>query len=444
MVGEIAAEVKIEDINPVKKKVSLEIPWSEVKTALDNAYRTIGRQAKIKGFRSGKTPRKVLESFYKEQAEEDAISSLISESYMEVLNKNNINPVTQPVIDQNGIEADKVFAYTATFEIEPVFEPKDYSEVEVEKEEYDVTDKDVVARLEQLREMYSTLENIEEDRGVSDGDFVSIAFEGTVDGETKKELTADNYLLQVGSKTFIPGFEEQLIGVKNGENKDVTVTFPDDYHAKECAGKEGVFAVSVKDIRVKKMPELDEDFIKNIEAYETLDDLKSEIMKSLEEEHATRTKTELRNNLITKLLENNKFDVPPSFVERQVYYMVMDAERRMISNGMPKEKAAQISSNLHERFRDDAKRMVQTSLLLARIAEKESVTVSDEDIETRIREIAQQYTQDYESIRAAYEKNNLIERLKDEILEQKTLDFLEQHATIKVVKKTADKETGDA
>lgn len=444
MVGEVAAEVKIEDIGTVKKKLSLEIPWLEVKTALDNAYKTIGRQARIKGFRPGKTPRKVLESFYKAQAEEDAISSLISESYVEALTKNDISPVTQPVISQNGIEAEKAFAYTATFEVVPVFEAKDYIGVEVEKEEYEVTGDDVDARLEQLREMYSTLENIEEDRGVSDGDFVSIAFEGTVDGEAKKELTTDNYLLQVGAEMFIPGFEEQLIGSKEGENVNVAVTFPDDYHAKDFAGKEGIFAVSVKDIRVKKLPELDDDFIKNIEAFETLDDLKSEVRKSLEEEHSKRIQMDLRNNLITKILETNEFDVPPSFVERQIYYMVMDAERRMISNGMQKEKAAQISSNLHEKFRDDAKRMVQTSLLLAKISEKESINVTDEDIETRITETAQQYSQDYESMRAAYEKNNLIDRLKDEILEQKTLDFLEEHATIKVVKKTADNETGDS
>jgi len=442
-VGESAAGVKIEDISPVKKKISMEIPWTEVKTALDKAYKTISRRAKVKGFRPGKTPRKVLESFYKEQAEEDAVSNLISESYMDTLSKNNINPVTQPVINQNGIEEDQAFTYTATFEILPVFEPKDYSGLEIEKEEYGVTDGDVDTRLAQLQEMYSTLENLEEDRGVSDGDFVSIAFEGTVDGETKKELTTDNYLLQIGSKTFIPGFEEQLLGVKKGQNTEVTVTFPDDYHAKEFAGKSGVFTVSVNDIRTKKIPELDENFIKNIQAHETLDDLRSEVRKSLEEEHATRTKTELRNNLISRLLENNKFDVPPSFVERQVYYMVMDAERRMVGNGMPKEKAAKISSNLHERFRDDAERMVRTSLLLAKIAEKESVAVSDDDIEERIREVAQQYAQDYESIRTAYEKNNLIDRIKDEILEQKTLDFLEERATIKVIQKTADKETGD-
>ncbi|MBN2254500.1 MAG: trigger factor [Deltaproteobacteria bacterium] len=442
--GEIATEVKIEDISPVKKKLSLEIPWFEVKTALDNAYKAIGQHAKVKGFRPGKTPRKVLESLYKKQAEEDAISNIISESYVSALETNDINPVTQPVINQGGIEADKVFSYSATFEVVPPFEPKDYHGLEIEKEVYEVTDEDVATRLDRLRDMYSTLETVEDGRGVSDGDFVSVAFEGSVDGAVKKELTAENYLLQIGSKTFVPGFEEQMLGVKKGENVNVTVTFPDDYHAKELAGKEGIFTVSVKDIQVKKVPELDEAFVKNLQAYETLDELKEEVRKSLEEEYKERTKTGLRNDLVSKMIEKNDIDVPPSFVERQIYYMVMDAERRMIGNGMPRERAAQISSNLHERFRDDAERMVRTSLLLGKIAEKESIAVSDEEVNERIRETAQQYGQNYETVRAAYEKNNVIERIKDEILEQKTLDFLEEHATIKIVTRTADKETGEA
>lgn len=441
--GEITAEITIEDISPAKKKMSLEIPWSKVKNALDDAYRKIGKQAKVKGFRPGKTPRDVLESLYKKEAEEDAVSSIISESYVNALETNKITPVTQPVINRGGIETDQVFSYTATFEVVPSFEPKDYHGLDVEKEVYEVTDDDVAARLDSLRDMYSTLEAVDDDRGVSEGDFVSVAFEGSVDGEVRKELTTENYLLQIGSETFVPGFEEQLMGVKKGENATVTVTFPEEYHAKELTGKEGVFTVTVKDIHVKKVPELDDAFVKNLQTYETIDELKDGVRKSLEEEYAARTKSELRNRLVSRLIEHNEIDVPPSFVERQIYYMMMDAERRMIGNGMPREEAAQISSNLHERFRDDAERMVRTSLILEKIAEKESISVSDEDVNERIRETARQYGQTYETIRAAYEKNNVIERLRDEILEQKTLDFLEEQATIKVVTKTTDKETGD-
>lgn len=441
--GQIAAEVKIEDVSQVKKKLSLEIPWAEVKTALDSAYAVIGKKAKVKGFRPGKTPRKVLEMHYKKEAEEEAISNLITESYTKALESNSLSPVSQPEIDQEGIETEKDFAYTATFEVEPVFEPKDYTGIEVEKEEHEVTDSDVEERINQIREMYSTLEGTEEDRGVVENDFVTIDFQGTIDGESRDDMKSENYLLQIGSNMFIPGFEVQLIGAKKGETKEITVTFPDDYTATELAGKEAIFSVSVKDIRVKKLPELDENFIKNIEAFETLDDLRKDIRQTLETENETGIKNNLRNNMITKLLENNDFEVPSTFVNRQIYYMMMDAERRMISNGMPKEKAAQISANLHERFEGDATRMVKTSLLLGKIGDKESITVEDEDLEKRLKELAERYGQDYESLKTTYENNNLTDRLKDEILEQKILDFIEDKAIIKVVPKKTDKETGE-
>jgi len=442
-VGEVAAEVKIEEINSVKKKLSLEIPWSEVKRELDDAYGVIGKKAKVKGFRPGKTPRKILEMHYKSQAEEEAISNLVSKSYSKALETNEIMAVSQPVIDQKGIETDKDFIYSATVEIQPVFEPEDYTGIEVEKEELEITDSDEEARLEQLRQMYSTIESIEEDRKVIEGDFVSIDFEGKVEDEVRKELSSENYLLEIGSKKFVPGFEEQLIGAQKGELREVQVTFPDEYQNKNFAGKESLFSVTVKDIREKKIPDLDENFIKNFETYETLEDLKKDIRKSLIEENESRIKSDLRNNIIIKLLDNNEFKVPSTFVNRQIYYMIMDAQQRMIRNGMPPEKATEISVNLHDRFEGDATRMVKTSLLLDKISEKESITVDEKEVEERLKELAHNYAQDYESLRANYEKNNLIDRLKDEILEQKTLNFLEEKADIKVVKKKSEEKKGE-
>ena len=441
--GEVAAEVKIEEINSVKKKLSLEIPWSEVKRELDDAYGVIGKKAKVKGFRPGKTPRKILEMHYKSQAEEEAISNLVSKSYSKALETNEIMAVSQPVIDQKGIETNKDFIYSATVEIQPVFEPEDYTGIEVEKEELEITDSDVEARLEELRQMYSTIESIEEDRKVIEGDFVSIDFEGKVDDEVRKELSSENYLLEIGSRKFVPGFEEQLIGAQKGELREVQVTFPDEYQNKNFAGKESLFSVTVKDIREKKIPDLDENFIKNFETYETLEDLKKDIRKSLIEENESRIKSDLRNNIIIKLLDNNEFEVPSTFVNRQIYYMIMDAQQRMIRNGMPPEKATEISVNLHDRFEGDATRMVKTSLLLDKISEKESITVDEKEVEERLKELAHNYAQDYESLRTNYEKNNLIDRLKDEILEQKTLNFLEEKADIKVVKKKSEEKKGE-
>jgi trigger factor len=381
--------------------------------------------------------------YYKNQAEEEAVSTLVGESYADAVKENKISVVDNPVINQKGIEVNKNFEYTATVEIEPVFEPKDYIGLEVEKEEYELKDEDVETRLEQLRQMYSTFESIEDNRGIIEGDFVDIDFEGKVDGETSKGLTSKNYMLEIGSKTFVPGFEDQLIGVNKGESKEIQVTFPDDYPSKDVAGKDAIFSVSVNDIKEKKLPDLDENFTKNFDAYDKLEDLKKDIRESLIKENETRIKTDSKNMMIDRLLENNEFEIPSVFVNRQINYMALDAQQRMINNGMNPEKAAEISPNLRDRFESEAKKMVRTSLLIHKIAEKESITVDEKDIEVKLRELAQELAQDYESMKASYESNNLKEHLKHEILEQKTLDFLEEKADIQNVKKSNNKTTGE-
>ncbi|OPX39290.1 MAG: trigger factor [Desulfobacteraceae bacterium 4484_190.3] len=437
--GQIEAEVSIEDISSVKRKMLFEIPWADVKKELDKAYHVIGKKAKVKGFRPGKTPRKVLEMYYKNQAEEEAVSILVGESYADAVKENRISVVDNPVIDQKGIELNKNFKYTATVEIEPVFEPKDYIGLEVEKEEYEVKDEDVEARLEQLRQMYSTLESIEDNRGIIEGDFVNIDFEGKVDGKTSKKLTSKNYMLEIGSKIFVPGFEDQLIGVNKGESKEIKVRFPDDYPSKNVAGKDGIFSVSVNDIKEKRLPDLDENFIKNFDAYDKLEDLKKDIRESLVKENETRINADLKNMIIDRLLENNEFEIPSVFVNRQIDYMALGARQRMINDGMNPEKAAEISSNLHDRFKSEAEKIVKTSLLIHKIAEKESITVDEKDIEVKLRELARKLAQDYESLKASYETNNLKEHLKNEILEQKTLDFLKEKSDIRNVKKSNNK-----
>jgi len=445
-VGEVTSEVKIEEINSVKKKMSFEIPWSDVKNELDSAYLVVGKKARIKGFRPGKVPRKVLEVHYRDEAEGEAISNLVSKSYMAALEKNDIMPIDQPVIDQKGIDRDKNFSYTATIEIQPVVEPKDYTGLEVEKAEPKVTKKDVDNRLEQLRDMYATLEDVKEERGLKEGDFAVIDFEVTVDGKERKELASQNYMLQLGAGMFMPGFEDKIEGLKKGETKEVNITFPDNFDTKEIAGKEGVYSVTVKDIREKKVPELDSEFIKNFEKYESLNDLKKDIKKSIEEEKKASVKSDVTKKIVDALLEKNDFEVPSVWVERQIYIMTLDAQQRMIRNGMAPDKVVEISANLHDRFQDQATVMVKSTLLLNKIAEKESITVEENEIEESLKEIATQTARDVETVKETYEKNNLIEGLKNEILEKKTLEFIEDKATIKTTKKkkteTKEEEAG--
>jgi len=442
-VGNMASEVKIKDISPVQRKLSFEVSWDDVKKELDSIYKKVGRSAKIRGFRPGKAPRAVLESHYGESVKEEAVSNLITKHYTETVEKNTIEVVAQPVIDQKGITEGEDLLFTATVEVQPVLDPQNYAGIDLEKEKLDITKADVDERLTQIRQMYATLEDVTDDRALADSDFALIDFEGKLDGEARKELAAEDYTLQIGSKSFVPGFEEQLTGMKKGNSGEITVTFPDEYGAKDIAGKEVLFSVTLKGIREKVLPALDEEFVKNFEKYESLKDLKEDVKKSLGEEGEARIRAELRGTIVDKLLEKNEFEVPSSWVERQVYTMMLDARQRMVQNGMPDDKAAEISYNLHDRFKDQATRMVKASFILSEIAKKESIEVGEEEIEEKLRELAQRYAQDYESVKKAYENNEMSDRLKDDLLEQKALDFIEEKATITVAKKAKKKEKGE-
>ena len=431
MTSGTGAAIKVEEISPVKKKISFEIPWEEVKKELDAAYRTVGKKARVKGFRPGKTPRHILETYYRQDAEGEAVSNLVQRSFEEAIEANSLLPVARPQIEQNGIEAEKSFTYSATVELEPVVDPQEYTGLELQKEEASVTDQDVDARLEELRNMYSSLKDVEGDRPVQIGDFLLIDFEGKLGGETRKELTETGFRIEVGSKRLVTGFEEALIGLRKGESKEFAVRFPDDYHVKEFAGNDITFNVTVQDAKIKVLPDLDENFVMNFNKYENLEALKTDLRKSLEEEKGTAVKAKLQKAILDKLLEKNPFEVPEAYVERQIFNMMIEYQRRMVMNGMDADSAANVAANLHDQFRDEATRMVRTAILLQRIAEKESLAVSDKDIDDRIRETASRYGRDFESMKASYEKDNLIDRLRDQLLEEITLAFIESRANIK-------------
>lgn len=433
--GETSAEVTIEDLSPIKKKLSIEVPWAEVKRELDATYGMLSKKVKVRGFRPGKVPRNVLEMHYKKDAEDEAVQNLVSKRYADAITANDIFAVAQPEIDQKGIEKDKPFSFTATVETRPEFEPKDYLGLEVVKDEIETTDQEVNDRLHQMREMYATLEDVADEREAREGDFVVVDFEVTVDGTLREELTTDNYTLQIGAGKFVADFEEKLKGLKEGEEKVVEITFPEDYQPADLAGKEGSFSVVVKNIREKKLPELDDEFIKNFEQYETIEDLKAAVQQSLVDETNAKIESELKKRIIDALLAHNEFEVPSVWVQQQIYYMMLDTQKRMVSNGMSPEKAMEVSMNLHEGFREPAERLVKSSLLLAKIAEKELIKVEDMDIEERIRSIAGLYGQDYESLNEAYDKNNMKERLREELQEDKTIEFLVEKASITVKKK---------
>ena len=327
MTSGTGATIKIEEINPVKKKISVEIPWEEVKRELDAAYRTVGKKARVKGFRPGKTPRHILETYFREDAEGEAVSNLVQRSFEEAVQANSLQPVARPEIDQNGIQPEKSFTYSATLEVEPVVEPRGYIGMELRREDASVTDRDVEERLEELRHMYSSLEDVEGDRPVQNGDFLLIDFEGKLGSEPRKELTETGFRIEVGSKRLVPGFEDALVGMRKGESKEFTVRFPEDYHIRDFASQDITFHATVRDVRVKVLPALDDQFIKNFERYESLEALRADLRKSLEEEKSVRARDALRKAINDRLLDANPFEVPEAFVERQILGMMIEYQR---------------------------------------------------------------------------------------------------------------------
>ncbi|MBU2055674.1 MAG: trigger factor [Proteobacteria bacterium] len=433
--SDISAAVNIESISSVKMKLSFDIPWADVKSELDAVYRQVGKTAKIKGFRPGRIPREILERYYRRQAEEETASNLVNRQYWKTLQEKQIPAVTRPEIEQKEIEAEKEFSFSATFEVEPVIEPQDYLGLELEKEEPVVTEEDLAARMQELRKMFATMEETHEERGVLPGDFVTIDYEGSLAGEMLKELKSENYFLEIGSNAFVSGFEDQLIGMKNGETGSIAVKFPETYNASHLAGKDVAFTVRVKGIRVKKLPEIDEEFIKNFERYDSLEALRAEVRKAIEEEKRRRSDAELERHIYAKLLENNDFEVPGSLVELEIYHMMSDAQRRMAAGGMDPKRAADFSFRLHDQFREEALRTVKVGLLLKSIAAKEALQVGEDELEKEIREIALQRDQDYQTVRVKLEKDDLIENIRNVLLNRKTYEFLREKATITPVRK---------
>lgn len=427
--------VKLEDISQVKKKISFEIPWAFVKDELENVYRDIGKKAKIKGFRPGKIPRKVLENYFKADAEGETITNIVNKYYWQELDNRGIVTLSRPEIDQNGLKENTDFSFSASFETEPDIEPQGYRGIELEKVNITVSEDDMGKRLQEIRKMFATMQDVTDDRQAVMGDFVLIDFVGTLDGEALPELKSDNYLLELGSKRFVPGFEEQIAGMKNSESKEIKVTFPADYHEQKMAGKDVVFIVTVKGLKEQNLPEIDENFIKNFDKYNTLEDLKNDVRQTMEEQCRRQSQTQLQDKIMEAVLKANEFEAPPSLVERQIFYMISDTQKRMRAAGMDEKNAMELSFSMHDQFKQDAEKTVKSFLLIKKIGEKEAIAVSDADIDNHIKELAEIHHTDYDVVKSAYDNEERKNSLKSEIIQKKVFDFIEQQANIKVVEK---------
>lgn len=393
----------------------------------------VSKDVQVPGFRKGKVPRPIFEQrFGVESLYQDAVDIILPEAYSEAIDEVEITPVDQPEVDIEQIEKGKPFIFTATVTVKPEVKLGEYKGLEVEDKEASVTDEDVNDELKTLQEKQAELV-VKEEGQVEEGDTVVIDFEGYLDGEKFEGGSAENHSLEVGSQTFIPGFEEQLVGKTAGEDTEVQVTFPEDYQAEDLAGKEATFKVKIHDIKSKEVPELDDEFAKDVDDdVETLDELKEKTKQRLIDEEENEIENQKRETLINQASENSEIDIPEAMVDNELDRMVQEFEQRLQMQGMTMEMYTQFSGqtqdDLKEQMKEDAQKRVQTSLTLEAIAETEELEATEEDVDKQLEEMASQYQMEVDQLRQMLGGNT--DALKGDLKLQKAIDFLLENAKL--------------
>lgn len=424
-------KAEVEIIDSVRKKVRITIPEEQVKKKFDIVYRDIAKKIQIKGFRPGKVPRHILSAYYKNQVKQEVMVKLIEDSLPLITKEKGITIVSNPSIENEPLEEGKEFTYTASFEVKPDITVKEYLGIEVQIDKAEVTPQMLEERLKEIQESHATLKTIEDEEEAKEGVFALIDFQAFIGEKPLEGGKVLGHLLELKPNYFIPGFCENVIGMKKGEERDFILDIPSDYDNKEFAGKKVTFQVKLHDLKKKILPSLDDDFAKALGEFKDLEDLKNKIRVKLEEEERERMKNQIHQNLISALIASNPFELPPSLVNQEIEYMLAETLRNLSIQGLNLEKLGTSLNELREKYRDAAERKIRTSLILESIAKQEGIEVNDAELEEELKNIAEKINQEIEKIKAYYAKENRLNLLKMQILEEKALAFLTEKAKIK-------------
>ncbi|AMM98106.1 MULTISPECIES: trigger factor [Bacillus] len=406
--------------------LTVEVDAETFNKALDDAFKKVVKQVSIPGFRKGKVPRGLFEQrFGVESLYQDALDILLPVEYPKAIDEAGIEPVDRPEIDVEKIEKGESLIFTAKVTVKPEVKLGDYKGLNVEKDDATVTDEDVQEELKGMQNRQAELV-VKEEGAIENGDTVVLDFEGFVDGEAFEGGKAENYSLEVGSGSFIPGFEEQLVGLEAGAEKDVEVTFPEEYHAEDLAGKPAVFKVKIHEIKAKELPALDDEFAKDVdEEVETLAELTEKTKKRLEEAKENEAEGKLREELVEKASENAEVDIPQAMVDTELDRMMKEFEQRLQMQGMNLELYFQFSGQdenaLKEQMKEDAAKRVKSNLTLEAIAAAENLQVSDEEVEEELSKMAEAYNMPIENIKQAIGSTDA---MKEDLKVRKAIDFL--------------------
>lgn len=419
--------LQVEKMEKNMAKLTIEVAAEDLEKAMQNAYQKAKGRISIPGFRKGKAPRKMIEQMYgKGVFLEDAVNALIPEHYSKALAECELEIVSQPTIDITQAEPGKALIFTAEVATKPEVTLGDYKGVEVPKTEITVTDEDVDAEIKKEQEKNSRTINVE-DRGAQLQDVVTIDFEGSVDGVPFDGGQATEYPLTLGSNTFIPGFEDQLVGAKVGDDVDVKVTFPEEYQAKELAGKEAIFKCAVKKIEAKELPELDDDFAKDVSEFDTLAEYKEHVKTNLVDRKENEAKRAKEDAAVDKAIENAQMDIPEAMLQTQCRQMLDDFSRRMQSQGLSMDQYFQFTGMTAEKMMEDMKpqalKRIQTRLVLEKVAEVENIQPTEEEVNEEISKMAEAYKMEADKLKELLGEREL-EQMKKDMAVQKAVTVI--------------------
>ena len=437
--------VKVENLEKNMAKLTVEVDNAEFLKAIDVAYKKNRNKFNLPGFRKGKAPKEMIMKMYGPQVFfEDALNEILDKTYPEAAKESGLEIVSRPEIGVEQIGMDQNVIYTATVAVKPEVTLGEYKGVTVEKAETTVSAKEVNEKL--AAELEKNARVVEVEREIKKDDIANIDFVGSVDGVEFEGGKGEDYPLTIGSGTFIPGFEDQLIGHKAGETVDVKVTFPENYGAKDLAGKEALFVTTIKTVKEKQIPAADDEFASEVSEFDTLDEYKKDLKKTLKEEKEKAATTTNERNVIAKVVENASVEIPALMLEAQLDNMLYDYQTRLAQQGIPMDQYLKITGQTVEQIKDQmkesAEKNLKTSLVIEAIMEKENITVADERVDEEFKKIAEQYKMEYDDLKKTVSEEQK-ESMKREIAFQETIDMLVAEANLVKAEKKSKKAAED-
>lgn len=429
-------KASLEDISSVKKKLSVEIESQEVDKKFNEAYKEIGKKARVPGFRPGKVPRKILERHFGNQVVEDVTRDLISETLPRAIEEVETFPYGPPLLEKEVLKQGQNFKYSALMEVRPKFELKNYLGLLVEKNKCSVTEEDVQEQLNKIRQAHGKLNSIDQERPIQRDDYVVLDYTGFEGDQPLDGVKSENFLLKVGSHDFHPKFEESLIGLNKEEEAGINVDFEDSFSHPKLAGKKIKFEVKIIDIKEMVLPELNDEFARNLGSdLKDFQDLREKVRETITAQEEKRIDRETKQRLLEKISDGVDFELPQVLVESELDYAVENVKQSIIRSGSNLEKAGLSEAKLREDFRAVSEKRVREMLILGEIADQEKITLDEDDLAEGFKNLAASTGEDPDTLRKYYEKRDLLDSLREKLLEEKTLNYLIEHAKIKKVNK---------